>query len=68
MLTWCQKTWGERLQTVFAAALAGIICLGGFIGGILVIGMIIDGEDHRREEHHRCLKNATNGLEIEQCR
>ena len=66
-LTWSEKTWGERAQTVLANMFALVICLGMFIGGLLVLGRSLDGIDRYNAEHHRCLKNATNGLEIERC-
>lgn len=67
-LTWSEKTWSERAQTVIANVLAGIVGIGMLLGIIFVLGMIIDTQDQRREELHRCLKNATNGLAIEECK
>lgn len=67
-LTWSEKTWGERGQTVLCWIIACAICLGMCIGGLLVLGSMMDGADRYNSEHRRCLKHATNGLEIERCR
>jgi hypothetical protein len=37
-------------------------------GSLLLLGMMIDGVAQYDEDHDRCLKNATNGYEIKQCR
>ncbi len=68
MLTWSEKTWNERLQTMLAWVLALVLCLVIFVGGLIILGRSIDGIDRYNAEHRRCLKNATNGYEIEQCR
>ena len=68
VLLWREKTWGERGQTVLANALAGIIGAGMFIGALLVIGECLDGVSRYNSEHDRCLKHATNGYDIKQCR
>lgn len=67
-LTWREKTWGERAQTVLcniAAAMCGIVIFGF---GLWVVGSGVDKIAEHRTERHNCLKHATNGLEIEQCR
>ena len=66
-LTWSEKTWSERGQTVIANVLAGIVGVAMFVGIIYVFGMMIEVQENRSMEHHRCLKNATNGLEIKEC-
>jgi len=66
-LTWREKTWNERGQTVLSWILALVITFGMFIGGLLVLGMAIDGTDRYRAEHDRCLKKAENGYDIKQC-
>ena len=67
-LLWSEKTWGERAQTVACFAAACVFGVGMFFGAILVLGMMIDASAHRQEKRDRCLKNATNGYEIRQCR
>lgn len=49
--------------------IASVFCVIGAMGFLVfVLGPMIDGVAHRSEEHDRCLKNATNGYEIKQCR
>jgi len=67
-LTWREKTWNERGQTVLCFIMATAIGLAIFIFGILSIGDGLDGLARYNAEHRRCLERATNGLEIEQCR
>lgn len=67
-LLWSEKTWGERVQTAIAFALASVFGIAMFFGAIMVLGMMIDTAAHRQEQHDRCLKNATNGYEIERCK
>ena len=67
-LTWSEKTWGERAQTSVCFVLAGVITFGMFIGGLLVLGMMSDGLVRHKTEHDQCLKRATTGYEIKQCR
>ena len=67
-LTWREKTAWERVQTVFAHVAAGLVGLAMFVGILFVLGRVIDTQDAYRMERHRCLKNATNGLEIDRCR
>lgn len=67
ILPWQQKTWGERGKTVIANLLALLVLLAMVFGGLLVLGWMQDNRDYRIMERNHCLKNATNGLEIEQC-
>lgn len=66
-LTWCEKTWSERSQTILANALAGIIGTLMFVGVILVVGECLDGVARYKSEHNRCLQHATNGYDIKSC-
>jgi hypothetical protein len=68
ILLWREKTWGERAQTVLANILVGLMGLGMLFGVLWVLGRMIDHADQYSVEHDRCLKNATNGLEIKRCR
>ena len=67
-LTWREKSWGERAQTVFANLLAGVVCLVMAAGVLFVVGRTIDVQDARREAQRACLRGASNGLEIARCR
>lgn len=66
-----RKFWrvvGNVLLTISAWAVAiafGIACA---IGVLYVFASAVDGIGERRMEHDRCMKHATNGYEIEQCR
>lgn len=67
-MTWREKTWSERGWSVTASVFAAAIVLCMFAAALYVAG----GVDHRigvrQTERANCLKHATNGLEIEQCR
>ncbi|MBA2690057.1 MAG: hypothetical protein H0U63_04575 [Burkholderiales bacterium] len=68
-LTWGEMTWWERVQMALSFVLALVITGAAFIGFILfVLGPALDGISRHKSEHERCLKNATNGWEIKQCR
>jgi hypothetical protein len=61
-------TWRE-VPGILAWKLAGaVVVVVGLIAGLAVFGMMMDGAAYRSEEHSRCMKHATNGYEIEQCR
>jgi hypothetical protein len=67
-LTWREKTWSERGQTVISWVLACIFGVVIFGTGLLMLGDALDGIGRYNSEHNRCLQKATNGLEIKQCR
>jgi len=67
-LTWSEKTWNERGQTVLSWAIAIFVSVAMFGTGLLVLGDALDGISRYNSEHRRCLQNATNGLEIKECR
>ncbi len=68
MLPWRELTWLERCGVVLSWIIATVFCLVLFGGGILVLGGMADGITRHRSERNACLQQATNGLEIEQCR
>ena len=65
-MPWHVANWLERLGIVF---FHGIMWGGVFpamlIGGVLLFGTVMDGVSRYKSEHDRCLKNATNGYDIE---
>lgn len=68
-LHWSEMTWWERAQAAIAFLFAIAVCLAGaFAVIVFVLGPMIDGVAHRSEQYDRCLKRATNGYEIKQCR
>lgn len=66
-LTWREKTAGERAQTALSFAIASVMCLGLFGGGLMALGVTLEGITRYKSEHNQCLQKATNGYEIKQC-
>ncbi len=48
----------------FAAIIVGI---AGFVGIVVLVGMMIDSRAEYDQQHDACLKQATNGYEIQKC-
>lgn len=68
-MPWGVAYWHERLGIVFFhAVMWGIVFPAMFVGILYVFGLMVEGIGQRNAEHDRCLKNATNGYEIRQCR
>lgn len=66
---WALATWRERLSLcAFYAVMYGVVTPALLLGIMWVVGSTIDGFALRNTEHDRCLKQATNGYEIKQCR
>jgi hypothetical protein len=58
------KRWQERaIQVALWITVFPVMLLGG----IVLIGMLIESRAQYDEQHDRCLKNATNGYEIREC-
>lgn len=58
----------DRLWT-WPQVIAAILLLPpAFFVAIWIVGSVIDGAARHSEDHDRCLKAATNGYEIKQCR
>ena len=53
--------WLKTTLTLIVAAPFALLAMA-------VFGLMIERAGERQEEHNRCLKNATNGYEIKQCR
>lgn len=58
----------ERVQAIFAFALLVIVVVVPVLVILFVVGMMIDAETGHRDKLHRCLQQAHNGLEIEDCK
>lgn len=59
---------GHWTLQVFGWAIATAITLVGAVVVLSVIGMSIESIGQHQEDRERCLKHATNGYEMEQCR
>jgi len=67
-LPWREMTRKERALTVVINLLGSVIIVVLFVGILFIVGMIVESNVQHHEEHDRCLRDATNGLEIKQCR
>lgn len=68
-IAWATASWSQRLKLGALWAIAwGVVLPLMVVAGICFIGLLIDGFAERSETHDRCLKQATNGYEIRQCR
>jgi len=65
---WSLSTWKERAVKTVVVVFMTAVFIGGAALLIAGIGETIDVAAQRSEQHSRCLKDATNGLEIEMCR
>lgn len=66
---WRLLTWQERIRRVIVMTIAyGVVCPLLFGGALIALGMMLEGASERSTAHDRCLKEATNGYEIKQCR
>ena len=61
-------TWKERCEMVAAWIIASAFGLALFIGVVILVGSAVDNISARRAEIRSCLQQATNGLEIEECK
>lgn len=60
-------TISEKITNFFACLIACVLGVIGFFATLMVLGMMLDGVSQYNVEHDRCLKHATNGLEIRAC-
>ena len=58
----------ERGERILGIVMAVILVPPMLLGVLMVVGMMIEVIGQHNEEHERCLKRATNGYEIRQCR
>ena len=58
----------QAVRNVISYAIEVAVTIVGLIALITIVGMIIEARTTYVDDHERCLKQATNGNEIEQCR
>lgn len=68
MLPWRGLTWKERGEMVVAWIVATMFGVALFIGIVILVGSAVDNISARKAEIRSCLQQATNGLEIEECK
>jgi len=56
------------LQKIVAWLIEGVLLLVGFFVCMGILGTMLDGAAQYNKERTHCLKYATNGFEIQQCR
>jgi hypothetical protein len=54
-----------RFVSFVAAGLIGLVLFGCVV---FVLGSMVDGYGDYQDQHERCLKQATNGYDIQRCR
>ena len=57
----------QAVRNVIAHAIEGAIAIVGLISLIFIVGMMIEARTTYVDDREHCLKQATNGYEIEQC-
>lgn len=68
-MPWHVANWRERIGIMFFYAIGwGVVFPAMFIGMLWLLGSMGEGISRYNSEHDRCLKHATNGYEIKQCR
>jgi hypothetical protein len=68
-LTWSNASWKERIFLVLLYAFGWCIVFPAMlIATLLVLGAMIEGIAHDKQQHDSCLKHATNGYAIRECR
>jgi hypothetical protein len=69
MIRWREATWLQRLRmSVFWGVGWGVVFPAMLIGALWLLGSMVEGIGRHNTEHDRCLKHASNGYEIKQCR
>lgn len=65
---WSLATWSERVVKIGLFFLGAGFVVAGVVVVMVIFGTIVEGIARHNSAHDRCLKNATNGYEIAQCR
>jgi hypothetical protein len=63
-----QATWRQRVEMAFGVLIVSVFGVAMFIGAVLLLGRGADNLIRSKVEHDNCLRNATNGYEIRECR
>jgi hypothetical protein len=67
-MPWHVANWRERMGiALFYGVMWGAVFPAMLIGGLMLIGMVLDGWAVGSAAHDACLKHATNGYEIRAC-
>ena len=67
-MPWTAANWKERVGIILFHLVMWCVAAPAFVvGGVIIIGMMIDSADRYHTDHDRCLRSATNGYEIKQC-
>lgn len=67
-MPWHVANWRERLGiAVFYSLMWGGVFPAMIIGALLLLGRFDDANVAYHIQHDRCLKQATNGYEIQKC-
>lgn len=53
---------------IFGWTVAGFLGIVALVAALATIGLVLDNGAERATERNNCLKHATNGYAIEQCR
>lgn len=64
---WSLATWGERGMKVLIHIACAVFGTAILFVIFLVLGEMMDVAAERSVHHDRCLKQATNGYEIQHC-
>lgn len=64
---WRLATWSERIVKVAIWVVSGAFGVAAFLAFMYVVVIFAENNDKINIEHDRCLKHATNGLEIREC-
>lgn len=59
------KLWQEKM---LLAIMWVVVFPAMIFGALMFLDLVVKGYSKYLTEHDRCLKNATNGYEIRQCR
>ena len=69
LMPWHVADWQERMGiALFWGIMWGGVFPAMCFGGLMLVGLVLDGWATGAARHDACLKHATNGYEIRACR